>query len=270
MTAMERVVRKLAGLAGLALTAVGCRASVPEDHTSLVRSPGADPGKPSRPLSMVWLHHSTGDRLLRGGLLEAIRADGLAFHDINYDEAPVDGYVVGDHTDIDDWPKAFNTPKNFDAIKRWELVGDKRQHDVVMFKSCYPNSNIKTDAQLEEYKQHFSSLLPTFKANPDIMFVAMSTPPLVKRNTTPEAAARARQWSRWLTKEYAAGVKNVKVFDLFESLAIAEDKPDGNTLAPQFASGRGDSHPSPDGARAVTRMFIPWFNRAVREAGFSD
>ncbi len=265
-----RVVHKLAGLAGLALSAIGCKASVPDDHTSLVRAPGADPGKPSRPLSMVWLHHSTGDRLLRGGLLDALKNDGLAFHDMNYDEATVDGYVVGDHTNIDDWPKVFNTPKYFDTLKRWELGGDRPHHDIVMFKSCYPNSNIKTDAQLQEYKQHFSSLLPTFQANPDIMFIAMSTPPLVKANTSADAANRARQWSRWLTGQYASGVKNVKVFDLFEALAIAEGKPDANTLAPQFASGRGDSHPSPEGARAVTRLFVPWLNRAVRDAGFSD
>jgi hypothetical protein len=267
---MLALLRKLAGLAGVALAAAGCRASVPEDHTSLVRSPGANPGKPTRPLSMVWLHHSTGDRLLRGGLLDAIRGDGVAFHDINYGEAVVDGYVIGDHTDVDDWPKTFNTPKLLDTVKHWELNGDKRNHDIVMFKSCYPNSNIKTEAQLQEYKQYFSSLLPTFQSNPEVLFIAMSTPPLVKRNTTPEAADRARQWSRWLTTEYAAGVKNVKVFDLFEALAIAEGKPDENTLVPQFASGRGDSHPSPDGARAVTRMFIPWLNRTAREAGISD
>lgn len=264
------VVRKLAGLAGLALAAIGCKAAVPDDHTSLVRSPGADPGKPSRPLSMVWLHHSTGDRLLRGGLFEALKNDGLTFHDINYEEATVDGYVIGDHTDIGDWPKTFNTPKFFDTLKRWELGGDKPHHDIVMFKSCYPNSNITSDAKLQEYKRHFSSLLPTFQANPDILFVAMSTPPLVKANTTTDAAARARQWSRWLTAEYASGVKNVKVFDLFEALAIADGKPDANTLVPQFASGRGDSHPSTEGARAVTRLFVPWLNNAVRAAGFSD
>jgi len=267
---MVAVLRKLGSLAGLALATVGCRASVPEEHTSLVRSPGADPGTPSRPLSMVWLHHSTGDRLLRGGLLEALKADRISFHDINYKEAVVDGYVVGDHTDVDDWPKTFNTPNLFDTVKRWELNGDKQHHDIVMFKSCYPNSNIKSEAQLQQYKQVFSSLLPTFQANPDVLFIAMSTPPLVKGNTTPEAASRARSWARWLTTEYAPGAKNVKVFDLFEALAIAEGRPDANTLVPQFASGRGDSHPSPEGARAVTRLFIPWLNRTAREAGLSD
>jgi hypothetical protein len=261
--------RRAFALAGLVANAVGCKGQAPVEHTSLVRSPGADPGKPSKPLSMVWLHHSTGDALLKGGLLSALMGDNLAFHDINYSEATVDGYVIGDHTDVPEWPKTFNTPRFFDTVTTWELSGGKH-HDVVMFKSCFPNSEITSDAMLDDYKRTYSELLPTFKAHPEMMFVAMSTPPLVKAETEPAAAARARKFAGWLTTEYAAGVKNVKVFDLFNALAILPDKPDANTLAPQFAVARKDSHPSHEGAQAVTRQFIPWFNRAVREAGFSD
>ena len=267
---MLMVVRKLAGLAGLALAAFGCKAAVPDDHTSLVRSPGADPGKPSRPLSMVWLHHSTGDRLLRGGLLAALKNDGLTFHDINYEEATVDGYVIGDHTDIGDWPKTFNTPKFFDTLKRWELGGDKPHHDIVMFKSCYPNSNITSDAKLQEYKQHFSSMLPTFQANPDILFIAMSTPPLVKANTTAAAAVRARQWSRWLTGEYASGVKNVKVFESVRSPRHRGREAGREHAGASVRQRARRLHPSSEGARAVTRLFVPWLNNAVRAAGLSD
>ena len=261
---------KFGTVARLDADAVGYKPRVPEQHTSVARSPGVDPGKPSRPLSMVWLHHSTGDRLLRGGLLEALRADGVDFHDINYEEATSDGdgYVIGDHTDIPDWPRTFNTPASFDVVRSWELAGG-RQHDVVMFKSCYPNSRIASDARLEELKGHFDALLPTFAAHPDILFIPMSTPPLVKASTPPDAARRARTLSRWLTGEYPRDLKNLKVFDLFDALAITSGEAGGDTLAPQFATGLGDSHPSPEGARAVTRLFIPWFNRVVREAGLS-
>jgi hypothetical protein len=243
------------------------KGAVPTDHTSLSLSPGADPGKPPKTLTMVWHHHSTGDDILKGGLLEALKADSISFYDINYKEATVEGYVIGDHTDPVDFPKNFNTPKYFDVIRRWELEGDKKQHDIVMFKSCFPASDIKDDGMLEQYKSYYSSLLPTFKANPELLFIAMSTPPLVKRETKPEHAARARRWSKWVTTEWAKDVRNVKVFDLFGALAILEGKPDANTLPPQFAAGKGDSHPTREGAQAVTRMFIPWFNRAIREAG---
>jgi len=264
------LLRKVGVVAGLALTALGCKQRVPDDYTSLVRSPGANPGKPSKALSMVWLHHSTGDALLRGGLLDALNADGIVFHDINYDQAVVDGYVVGDHTDIPDWPKTFNTPKYFDVVKSWKLSDGGKHHDIVMFKSCFPNSDITSDRMLDEYKQDFGALVGTFRANPDILFIGMSTPPLVKAKTTPDAAKRARLWSQWLTTQYAQDLKNVKIFDLFDALAIAADKPDSNTLVPQFSKSSKDSHPSPEGAQAVTRLFIPWLNRAVRESGFSD
>ena len=245
----------------------GCgKEVVPDDQTSLSLQPGSDPGKPGKMLTMVWHHHSTGDSLLEGGLLAALKADNIDFYDINYKEAVVDGYVIGDHTDPPDFPKNFNTPKYFDVIKSWELKGGKK-HDIIMFKSCFPSSDIKDDAMLEQYKGYYNSLLPTFKAHPDILFIAMSTPPLVRRETKPDRAARARTWSRWITGEWAKDVKNVKVFDLFNSLAILEGKPNANTLVPQFATGKGDSHPTPAGAQAMTRMFIPWFNRAIREAG---
>jgi len=255
------------GLAIL-LALFGCAATVvPDDQTSLALAPGPDPGKPPQKLTMVWHHHSTGDDLLEGGLRAALDANHVELHDINYQEAVVDGYVIGDHTDPADFPKNFNTPKYFDVIKSWELKGDKKQHDIIMFKSCFPSSEIEDDTMLEQYKGYYNSLLPTFKAHPESLFIAMSTPPLVKGETNPVRAARARTWSRWITTEWAKDVKNVKVFDLFGALAILEGKPDANTLVPQFAVGKRDSHPSPAGARAVTRMFIPWLNRAIREAG---
>jgi hypothetical protein len=250
---------------GLALAA--CKGSVPEDHTSLALPTGDDPGKPSRKLTMVWHHHSTGDSILSGGLLDALRANNVGFYDINYKEAVVDGYVIGDHTDPPDFPKNFNTPKYFDVIKGWELKGDKKVHDIVMFKSCFPSSDIKSEKMLAEYKSYYNSMKPTFAKHPEILFIAMSTPPLVKADTTQENANRARKWANWVTTEYASDLRNVQVFDLFNALAIREGKPDQNMLPPQFAEGKEDSHPTPAGAKAVTRMFIPWFNRTLRAAG---
>jgi hypothetical protein len=263
-------VRTLVRRATLCLVLLsGCKGPVPANHTSLGLDPGPDPGKPARQLSMVWHHHSTGDELLAGGLLAALKADNIDFHDINYKEAVVDGYVIGDHTDPPDFPKNFNTPKYFDVIRGWERKGDKKQHDIIMFKSCFPASSIKDDAMLESYKSWYLSMLPTFEAHKDILFIAMSTPPLVKGETTPDRAKRARAWSRWITTEYPKRASNVRVFDLFNSLAVLEGVPDENTLPPQFAAGKDDSHPTRAGAQAMTRMFIPWFNRMLHEAGLA-
>ncbi|MBN2070328.1 MAG: hypothetical protein JW814_02635 [Candidatus Krumholzibacteriota bacterium] len=220
---------------------------------------------PSDRMTMVWHHHSTGKSILDGGLRDALTADNIDFYSIYYQDAMVGDYVIGDHTDPPDFPINFNTPMYFDVIKSWKLTGEKKKHDIIMFKSCFPASNITSDLMLDQYKKYYNSLLATFTDNPGILFIAMSTPPLVKASTTPENAKRARKWSKWLTTEYGVDLPNVRVFDLFNCLAILEGRPDENTLVPQFAAGRTDSHPIEAGAKAVTRMFIPWLNRSIRE-----
>ena len=94
---------------------------VPENHTSLFLDPGPDPGKPGQRLTMVWHHHSTGEKILNGGLLDALSENNIDFYDLGYGDASVDGYVIGDHTDPPDFPKNFNTPEYFDTIKKWGL-----------------------------------------------------------------------------------------------------------------------------------------------------
>lgn len=264
----SRAVKVLSGALLVLLT--GCDRSVPEEQTSLVLDPGVDPGPPPEPLTLMWQHQSTGNRILDGGLREALEENNIDFYDIDHQEGDVDGYVIGEHTKPRDFPTNFGTPKYFEVLRTWELGEKKSQHDIIMFKSCYPASDIETDEELERYKGWYSSLLPTFRAHPDIVFIAMSTPPRVKSQTTPEEAARARRWSKWITTEYAKDVKNVRVFDLFDALAIREGYPDENTLVPQFAQSVNDSHPSPLGGAAATRLFIPWLNRVVRESGLVE
>ncbi len=261
----------LAGCSGSFAEALrtGCLAGcerAPRAHTSETRAVGHDPGTPAAKLTMVWLHHSTGDRLLAGGLRSAIEGADVTFHDINYGEARVNGYVIGDHTDPRHFPVLFKNPAYLRAVLTWELSGGRR-HDVVMFKSCYPASNIDSKEKLRAYRNHYQALLPVFRAHPRTMFVVMSTPPLVRAHTSAASAARARYWSRWLNTEYARDLANVQVFDLFDALAIKPGNPHANTLAPQFAESASDSHPSRDGGQAVARLWGPWFNRAVRAAG---
>ncbi len=258
---------RVASLLLVVLLVMGCKGKVPKEHTSLAIPTGQDPGKPSAQLSMMWMHHSTGKDILEGGLLSALKSNNIKFYDMYYEEGKAaDGYVVGDHTDPQDFPKAFNTPKYFDIIRKWELDGGK-QHDIVMFKSCFPSSNIKDEAMVKKYREYYESLLPTFKKNPDILFIGMSTPPLMKGKTTPENAKRARAWAKWVTTEYAQELKNVQIFDLFAAMAIQDGKPNANTLAPQFGQDKYDSHPTKEAAQAVTRLFIPWLNRILRESG---
>jgi len=265
---MQHISTATVATAALVVALGGCRIEpVPVQQTSLALEPGKDPGRPPRRLSLLWLHHSTGDALLDGGLRAGLAANGIDFHDINYTEAKVGDYVIGDHTDPPDFPKTFNTPRYFDVVKGWELKGKKKHHDMIMFKSCFPASKIESDEQLAQYKRWYRSLLPTFKKHPEILFIPLTTPPLVKAWTDAAQGKRARAFAKWLTGEYAAAAPNIAVFDLFDALAVREGFPLENRLVPQFGKGVRDAHPSAAGAKAVTRLFVPWLNRTVRAAG---
>lgn len=239
------------------------RPAVPRFQTSLARSPGENPGPPKQPVSMVWLHHSTGDRLLRGGLRSALKAQNIDLREMNYGQGAVGDYVIGDHTDPGDFCIIFNTSEYFEKLVRWQCTGGDA-HSIVMFKSCFPAANIESDEMLKQYREHFESFVAAMVARPEILFIPLTVPPLVRAHTTPENAARARSFADWLSREFAADIDNIQVFDLFDALAIDSAYEDANTLVPQFSTHAEDSHPNSSGAEAVTRLFVPWLNRTLR------
>ena len=226
----------------------------------------ATPPKTKR-YNFFFIHHSVGQNLwLRGPLIVELYKQNYMPFDMTYTEGKVDGYVIGDHTDIPDWPTDFNTPKYFQVMYTWELKAGEH-HDVMAFKSCFPNSNIDSDARLEEFKNHYRSLLPTFKAHPDTLFIPFSTPPLNPASTNKANAARARRLAEWLKYEYSAQLPNVIAFDFFDILANPPSHPtEPNMLKKEYRAGT-DSHPTKEGDQAVTAAFLPFLNAAMRAAG---
>ncbi|NQU99881.1 MAG: hypothetical protein HQ538_04035, partial [Parcubacteria group bacterium] len=73
-----------------------------------------------------------------------------------------------------------------------------------LFKSCFPSSDITSDEMLADYIAYYKKLFEIYAANPDMLFVPMSTPPLLEANTSAEAAKRAQQFETWLTVDYVA------------------------------------------------------------------
>ena len=235
--------------------------------TLSVKEPWDSTPPKTKRFDFFFIHHSVGMNLwLRGPLAVELYKHNYMPYDMFYGEGKVDGYVIGDHTDIPDWPVDFNTPKYFRVMYTWELKGG-RHHDVMAFKSCFPNSDIESEAKLERFKECYRSLLPTFKAHPDTLFIPFSTPPLNPASTSKANAARARRLANWLKYEYSAQLPNVIAFDFFHILANPPDHPtEPNMLRKEYRSGT-DSHPTKAGDQAVTRLFLPFLNAALRAAG---
>jgi hypothetical protein len=136
-----------------------------------------------------------------------------------------------------------------------------------MFKSCFPNSEVKApDASINlddpavraawldpdqggyyngkwnegsggpinYIKAAYVGLLDIFREHPDRLFIAVTAPALHHGDTNPENARRARELNDWLRTEWLKGYKdksghvNVAVFDWYREHAYSGDPKNPN------------------------------------------
>jgi hypothetical protein len=101
--------------------------------------------------------------------------------------------------------------------------------------------------------------------HPDHVFIVVTPPPLNPAGTDPEAAARARAFSRWLqSDEFLAGHPNIFTFDLFGPLAEEDPQaPDLNMLRSEYREGE-DSHPTRLANQTIGPLFADFVIDAVQ------
>lgn len=221
-----------------------------------------------RPLRVIFMHHSTGAGLIWGGALrEHVTALGYDFWDHGYNEEGLtDGAgnplrtnwnVPDDNTDPDGWYAIFNQPVTDPPANTFSHMLD---YDVILFKSCFPSSNIEDDGMFADYQRYFLSMRDIMDQHPDRLFIPFTTPPLVPNETTAENAARARRWAAYLTSdEYLAGHPNIAVFDFFSALADED-----GFLRADYRADEWDSHPNDIANQAVAPLLAAFVDEAVR------
>lgn len=224
--------------------------------------------------NVIFLHHSVGRNLInQGSVRERLTQAGFHFwdHDYNWEgltrpDGTLAGYsygVPGDNTDPDGLARLFSQPAFPWPINAFSGL---LQHEVIIVKSCFPNSNIKSDEQFKEMQGYYLKMRDRMDQFPDRLFIIVTTPPLNPAETTPEAAARARALSRWLqSDEFLAGHPNVAVFDLFGLLAEDDPAaPDFNMLRAEYREGT-DSHPNRFANETIGPIFAEFIIRTARE-----
>jgi len=257
---------------------------------------------PKKPLSLVFLHHSVGGRLLAdagekqalgneiwkshpngGGLRSLLEKNNYQVHEASY------GSALGDKTDRADFLPKFRD--HLDELLATEL-NDKKiatgRNQIVLWKECFPNNFLDDEKALEDAKLEMRALLPIFAQHPDVLFVHLTTPPLAARTEKepawkylarallgkPQPGPRleksgplARRLNDWVVGEWLKDYpqKNVAVFDLYNLLT------DGKSNFLAYPTGDGsDSHPSRAGNQRAAAELVPFLNRAVRRAGLSE
>jgi hypothetical protein len=233
--------------------------------------------------NFVFVHHSVGYNWLYDGELSNYLAKaGFNVHDTDYgDNVPgtpdPNHNPIGDFTDVSDWYFWFHN--HLEGLLGWECPSGQ-SNQIVMFKSCYPNSAIyeegtapgdptNENATTWNYNAAYVSLTNIFAKNSNTLFIAVTAPPMKPGDGyNKQDAGRGRYFFKWLRIDYVSnyrnltGLRNVAVFDLLDILAVQESKPRGaNALAPGYRTR--DSHPNAKGGKAATGAFLPWLRNAL-------
>ena len=229
--------------------------------------------------NLIFLHHSTGQILISQGNVRPLFAErGYAFWDHNYNTIGLtrpDGTRTRTSYDIPELTPGARGGGNTDpeglAVLFAQPVHDPPdnafsrllQHEVLMFKSCFPNSAIKSEGMLQQHKSLYMQMRDTIDRHPDKVFILLTSPPLHPNRTTLEDAARARALANWLgSDEFLAGHPNLFVFDFFDLLA----DPETNMLRRdyQIDPESTDSHPNALANQTIGPLFVDFVDEAIR------
>jgi len=199
-----------------------------------------------------YLHHSTGGNVWAGGVSEAVAA---------WNTAHATDYAIGERSYPDTgggYPWA-NYPYDYWNLwvahqgashDRGELNLDDlaQAYDVIVWKHCFPVSSVEPDdgapsvssptQTIANYRLQYTALKARLHEFPEVRFVLWTGAALTAEQTTPEAAARARDFFAWVRGTWDEPGDNVYLWD-FQAL----ETEGGLYLAPAHAEGT-DSHPN--------------------------
>jgi hypothetical protein len=207
-------------------------------------------------IRIAYLHHSTGGNVWSGGVPEF-------FDTYNTDHGT--DYQIGEHNYPDTgggYPWA-NYPHDYwnlwvnhtgTSQDRGELNLDQlaAQYDVIMFKHCFPVSNIQSDSDcgtasvssecksVANYQAQYEALKVRMHGFPNKKFVVWTGAALIQGATTQEEAGRARDFFNWVKTTWDVPGDNIFVWDFWSLETTGSGA--GLYLNPDFSAG--DSHPN--------------------------
>jgi len=259
----------------------------------------------------IFIHHSCGANWLANSLDSALQNKDYVDerNDITYgtDLAPDAGRpdslasVPGDSTDMQHWIRWFND--YLGGVKTYACADGTNR--IVLFKSCYPLSDVGSDGTepgnpfsgtltIANYKAvyrcyggpggvytnggyTYRPIEDLFAANPGILFIPVTAPPLTYAGTTDANAHRARLFNNWLKIDWLAsynaahpGMNNVAVWDWFDYLTYPDnDASHPNRLKGEYGGSGGDAHPNGLANTNSTQVFAVLRDNFVDRAWFA-
>jgi hypothetical protein len=233
----------------------------------------AAPPMPSN-AKVLFLHHSTGG-VIWGGGVPGWLDDYNAAHGTSYgitETAYPDSPYPWENYPYDYWNIWVSHAGATAYMGQATLEMLAPQYQVIVFKHCFPVSGIGPDTgipdvtspskTLENYRLQYAALKTKLRSFPDRRFVVWTGAALRQQDTSPEEAARAKEFFDWVRDTWDEPGDNIYVWDFF---ALETDG--GIYLTPDHASG--DSHPNGTFAAEVAPLLGQRIVDVIRGVGDS-
>lgn len=234
---------------------------------------------------ILFLHHSTGGRIWKGDVSTSKLRRFIARYNENFQKNQVPllvkkynkendkNYIIEDLI----FPKAEpygwkNYP--FDYYNIWvensgedlfmeeptlEILTDK--NDVIIFKHCFPVSNIQPDDQtpdinsewptLANYKLQYNAIREKLHEFPNTKFIVFTGAVQVEYHLKEEEARRAKDFFNWVKAEWDQPGDNIFIWDFYDLQTEG-----GLYFNNNYAASHEDSHPNPEFAGRVAELFV--------------
>lgn len=240
-------------------------------------------------VSIIYLHHSTGEVIWQGhsssfmakalskispGLADYLSPKAMLpslFEEYNEDNDK--NYVIKELTFPKSSPYGWNNFP-FDYYNIWvRNAGDEsymeeptleiltKEFQVVIFKHCFPVSNIKPDKDsadlnsdyktIGNYKLQYLALREKLQAFPETKFILFTGAAQVKANISEEDAIRAKEFFTWVREVWDLPDDSIYLWDLYTLQTEG-----GLYFNDEFAASSVDSHPNSVFAEKAVKLLF--------------
>jgi len=216
---------------------------------------------PPTQAKVIFLHHSTGECVWKGGVVKWFAAYNKA-HKTEFSIAerafPKDAPYGSNNYPFDYWNiwVAHAGPKPFKSEPTLEML--TKTYGVIVFKHCFPVSAMEADTgkgdaagedkRAENYKLQYEALKKKMREYPRTKFIVWTGAALTKGETDEAAAKRAQAFFDWVVKTWDEPGDNIYLWD-FRAL----ETEGGLYLKDAYA--QDDSHPNEAFSKTVAPLF---------------
>jgi len=225
---------------------------------------------------ILFLHHSTGGVIWQGASSNSKRGD-LPVLFAKYNKENQTNYLITRQKFPKGNPYGWNNYP-FDYYNIWvKNAGDEafmeeptleiltKTNDVIIFKHCFPVSNIQEDSDFSDinsdlktlgnYKMQYEALKVKLQQFADTKFILWTGAVQVKSAITEKEALRTKEFFRWVIEEWDQPDDNIYIWDFYHLEAEGD-----LYLKDEYAVSSSDSHPNQEFAGRVVNLL---FNRVI-------